>query len=268
MLDRILDFAGLLALIYAAHLAAYFGLGLALTWLNARNPERRIQKTRSGDKRRRIEIRHSLVSILVVSTSMAIGLFAQRQGWTLFAPFELTWWNALPLFGLCMVLFDAWFYTAHRLLHTKPLYRFHRLHHQTVAPTPWSTFSDRAFDTVLHQGFYAVVPLILPFPAWILIANRVLDHVNGTFGHCGFEYAASPTARWPWPLLCVTYHDQHHSAFRYNFANYFSWLDRLCGTIHPTYDATVAEAEKAPPLRLRSLATPATTPSDIGPARP
>lgn len=244
------EFAMLLAGIYAAHLLAYFAFGFGLSWLNRRNPARRIQPHRDGDRRRAVEIRHSLVSTLVTSLSLAIGLFVQDRGWVLFPPVELTWWNALPLFGVTLVLFDAWFYTAHRLMHTRLLYPWHKLHHQSVAPTPWSTFSDRALDTLFHQGFYAVVPFFLPIPGVVLVANRVLDHISGTIGHGGFEYFAGPTARRPWPLLCVTYHDQHHSAFRYNFANYFSWLDRLFGTIHPNYDSAVAEAENAPPVRL------------------
>jgi sterol desaturase/sphingolipid hydroxylase (fatty acid hydroxylase superfamily) len=40
-------------------------------------------------------------------------------------------------------------------------------------------------------------------------------------------------------MVCVTFHDQHHEHFDYNYANFFSFWDRLCGTIHPTYDETV-----------------------------
>lgn len=257
-LDAAVEYAGLLALVYAAHLAAYFAMGAALSAIHRRNPERRIQKSRFGEERRGVEIRHSLVSTLVTSASLAFGLFAQARHWTML-PVELGWWNALPLFLLCMVLFDAWFYAAHRLLHTRPLLRFHGLHHRSIAPTAWSTYADRPVDTLMCQGFYAVAPFLVPFPALILIAHRAFDHVNGTLGHCGFEYFASRVARWPSPLLCTTYHDQHHSEFRYNYANYFSWLDRLFGTIHPGYDRAVAEIEaNAPPFRLSARTRAAT----------
>ena len=244
------EFAALLAAVYAATLAAYFLLAFALDALNARNPGRRIQKDRAGRERRGAEIRASLVSILVTSTSLAIGLFAQASGWTPLAPLELTTWNALPLFLLCMVLFDSWFYAAHRLLHTRALYHYHRLHHLSLAPTPWSSYSDRALDTVFCQGFYAVAPFFLPFPPAILLMHRAFDHVNGMLGHAGFDYLASRLARWPSPTLCPLYHDLHHSGFKHNFANYFSYLDRLFGTVHPDYDRMAAEFEAgAPPIR-------------------
>lgn len=246
-----LEFLTLLGIIYLATVVLYFMLGFGIEWVNRRNPERRIQKNRCSDKRRNAEIRQSLASILVTCLSVAIGLFAQYKGFTP-TPWELSWWTAAPLFVLAMALFDAWFYFAHRLLHTKPFYRFHRLHHRSVAPTVWSNDSIGLVDTALSQGFYAVIVFIVPLPPVILLANRIFDQINGTFGHAGFEYFASRTARFPSPMLCTTYHDQHHAEFRYNFANYFSLWDRLLGTISPDYDRRVAALESTPPkLNLR-----------------
>lgn len=250
-LSGIIEFAILLATVYGVTVAVYFALGFGITWLNDRNPERRIQKTRRGEKRKAIEIRQSLLSILITCLSVSIGLFAQYKGWA-WAPWTFSWWTAVPLFILCMVLFDAWFYFAHRLLHTKPFYRFHALHHKCVAPTVWSNDAIGVVDTAMSQGFYAVVVFVVPFPPLILIAHRLFDQFNGTFGHAGFEYFASSTARYPSPMLCTTYHDQHHSEFRYNYANFFSFWDRVMGTISPTYDGRVEALESmAPPLRFK-----------------
>ena len=224
------EFAVVLVAIYAATVALYFALGFGINWLNDRNPERRIQKRRRGEKRKAAEIRQSMASILITSTSVSIGLYAQAKGWTP-TPWQFDWWMAAPLFLMAMVLFDAWFYFAHRLLHTRLFYRFHALHHRSVAPTVWSNDSIGLVDTAISQGFYAVIVFIVPFPPAILLAHRAFDQINGTFGHAGFEYFASPTSRYPSPMLCTTYHDQHHAEFRYNFANYFSFWDRLLGTI-------------------------------------
>ncbi|WP_377291259.1 sterol desaturase family protein [Rhizobium sp. SG2393] len=246
-LDGALLFGGILAALYAVTVAVYFILGFGISWMNDRNPERRIQKGRFGEKRRQAEIRQSMASILVTCLSVAIGIFAQLQGWTI-TPWDFSWWTALPLFLLTMVLFDAWFYFAHRALHTKPLYKYHALHHKSVAPTAWSNDSIGLVDTALSQGFYAVVVFIVPIPPVILLAHRAFDQINGTFGHAGFEYFASKTARYPSPMLCTTYHDQHHAEFRFNYANYFSFWDRVMGTISPVYDQRVEsfEATQAP----------------------
>lgn len=246
----LMGLVGLLAVIYGATVALYFTLGYGITWLNRRNPERRIQKNRRGDKRKAVEIRFSMASILVTSLSVSIGLFLQHKGWAL-TPWEFSWWTAVPLFILCMVLFDTWFYFAHRLLHTRPFYKYHLDHHRSVAPTVWSNDSIGLVDTAMSQGFYAVVVFIVPFPPVMLLAHRLFDQINGTFGHAGFEYFASKTSRYPSPMLCTTYHDQHHAEFKYNFANYFSFWDRVMGTISPVYDQRVEALEKdAPAIKL------------------
>lgn len=251
----LVDFVLILASIYGATVLVYFVLGFAIEWLNQRNPDRRIQKSRDGLKRRGVEIRQSMGSILVTCTSVAVGVFAQWKGFAP-SPFALTWWNAVPFFLLTMFLFDTWFYFAHRLLHTKAFYRFHHLHHRSVAPTAWSNDSIGLVDTALSQGFYAVIVFIVPVPVAVLLVNRAFDQINGTFGHAGFEYFASPTARSPSPLLCTTYHDQHHSEFRYNYSNYFSFWDRVLGTVAPDYDRLVETTEKtAKPLSLRLRST-------------
>jgi sterol desaturase/sphingolipid hydroxylase (fatty acid hydroxylase superfamily) len=248
----ILEFAVLLLAIYVATVALYFAVGFSIEWFNRRNEARRIQKSRRGELRRRAEMMQSMASIFVTCLSLASGLFAQQAGWTP-TPWRLTWWNAILLFLLTMVLFDAWFYFAHRLLHTKPFYRFHQLHHRSFTPTVWSNDSIGLVDTALSQGFYAIVVFFIPLPPLILIANRLFDQINGTFGHAGFEYFASGTARAPSPMLCTTYHDQHHAEFKYNFANYFSFWDRLMGTVAPDYDARVAAFEAQSPALNFSL---------------
>ncbi len=89
------------------------------------------------------------------------------------APWPLSWTWAVPQFLACMVLFDAWFYFAHRLLHTKPFYRFHVLHHRSVAPTVWSNDSIGLVDTAISQGFYAVIVFVVPFSPFISCAPRL-----------------------------------------------------------------------------------------------
>ncbi|MDK1384179.1 sterol desaturase family protein [Sinorhizobium sp. 8-89] len=231
---------------YATTVVTYFALGHGLTWVNDRNPERKIQKGRGSDKRRKAEIRQSLASMFSASLPLAIGLYAQQKGWAP-APWAFNWWAAVPLFVLCLFLYDSWFYFMHRLLHTKWLYPLHALHHKSIAPTIWSTYSEDVFDNFLLQGFSAVIVFAVPFPPTILIGQRLFEHFNGMFGHCGFEYFASSTARYPSPLLCTTFHDQHHSGFRYNYGNYFSFWDRVLGTISPNYDHRVKTFEQEGP---------------------
>lgn len=236
---------------YLTTVVLYFALGYSLTWLNQRNPERRIQPGRDGSKRRSAEIRQSLASMFSACLPVTLGLYFQAKGWAL-TPWAFSWWTVAPLFVLCMILYDTWFYFMHRLLHTKLLYPLHALHHKSVAPSIWSTYSEEVLDTFLLQGFSAVIVFVVPFPPVILIGQRLFEHFNGMFGHAGFEYFASSTSRFPSPMLCTTFHDQHHSGFRYNYGNYFSIWDRVMGTVSPQYDKRVQKFEtEAPPLTFR-----------------
>jgi len=231
------------AVVYGVTVAGYFGLGLALEALNRRHPERRIQQGRRGEARARVEIVQSLKSLTVTCFCLAFGLWAQGMGWTLWPPPELTVWSALGMFAVSIVLFDAWFYWGHRLMHWRPLYRHHLWHHRSVAPTAWSNYSDSLLDAFAMQSYYLIAPMVLPIPAAVLIAHRVYDHVNGMIGHSGFEYFADRTTRFPSPFVCTTFHDQHHERFAGNYANFFSFWDRVCGTLTPDYDEKVRAQE-------------------------
>ena len=237
------------SLSYLAHLLLYFAQGAMHTLINRHFQHRCIQpkQQKRTQKRTRIEILYSVKSLIVTSGCLAGGLWLQAQGWVLFDPFELTLINGISFFLISVVLYDAWFYWMHRLMHTRTLYRFLSLHHQSVAPSAWSNYSDSSIDAFVHQAYYLIAPLLLPIPPEILILHRLVDRINGQIGHSGYEFFADRFPRYPSPMLCVTFHDQHHQYFNYNFANFFSIWDRLFGTIHPKYDASVASFEKKPP---------------------
>jgi sterol desaturase/sphingolipid hydroxylase (fatty acid hydroxylase superfamily) len=241
--DVFVDFLPYWVAVYAINLFLYFATGWVLVTIQNRHPERRIQQNRRGEKRMRKEIWQSVWSLTATAGCMAGGVFLSVKGYTVAEPLPLTWWLAALMFVISMVVFDAWFYWVHRLMHTKWLYRFHTEHHRSVAPTVWSTYSDDWIDAFVMQSYYLWVVVILPIPVEVLIAHRLWDHFNGTIGHSGFEFYASPLSRMPSPMVCVTFHDRHHSCFHYNFANFFSFWDRLCGTIDPKYDETVKKFE-------------------------
>lgn len=233
-----LFFVGLWAAAFAANLALYAAGGWAISALAARAPDRRIQAGRDGMKRARIEIRESVVSIAATAGCLALALTLQRAGLTLWSPVE-GWLPAVAMLGATALLYDAWFYWGHRLLHTRPFWRWHRGHHRAVAPTVWSSDAQSLGETLILQGFLPAAAILLPVPPLTLVLHRLLDHVNGQLGHAGFEWFAGPGARFPSPMLCATFHDRHHERFTVNFANFFSIWDRLMGTLDPDYDRDV-----------------------------
>ncbi len=124
-------------------------------------------------------------------------------------------------------------------MHTKPLVRWHRLHHTSRTPTVWSNDNFTLIDSFSVQSFFLILPIFVPVPPLVLVAFRLYDQTRGMIGHSGHEYVDGIWARWPWPLVCTLHHDDHHALWRYNFANQFTWWDRLFGTLDPQYDAKV-----------------------------
>jgi len=237
-LESLIEFCVIFAATYGVFVALYFLVGFFFDWLNAKHPDRRIQKNRRGEERRWQEMRSSVLSLFVTCFCLVFGIFAQRQGWTI-APVAIWSWWSIPLLVLSIVLFDGWFYFAHRLMHTKVLYPYHLEHHRSVAPTVWSNYSDNPVDAFAQQSYFLFVMFFVPIPWQLLALQRIYDHFNGMIGHSGFEYFAGRMARWPSVLVCTVFHDQHHSAFNYNFSNFFSFWDRVLGTLHPRYDEMV-----------------------------
>jgi sterol desaturase/sphingolipid hydroxylase (fatty acid hydroxylase superfamily) len=136
-----------------------------------------------------------------------------------------------------LLLFDAWFYWFHRLIHARPFYAWvHRWHHLTVTPVAWSNNSDRLIDNLFLQSYWLLAHLIFPIAPAALLVHKLYDQVTGVIGHCGYEHGG----RWcrpPSPLVGVTHHDQHHRYFLCNYATHFTLWDRLMGTLHPEHDA-------------------------------
>lgn len=237
----LIEFSTLLGLVLAGVVVVMLVVGGFFEILNARHPERRIQKDRIN-RRKWKELRQAPVSIVTLSACFAFGLFAQQQGWAL-VPLELSWWSGPLMLLVSVVLYDAWFYWVHRLLHSRPFYRFHALHHKSVAPTVWSNHHESFMEALLNQVYYALIVFILPIPWQVLILQKLYDQVSGMLGHAGFEHFASPAGRAPWPLASTAFHDQHHGAFRFNYGHTFSLWDRWMGTLHPRYDVTLKSFE-------------------------
>jgi sterol desaturase/sphingolipid hydroxylase (fatty acid hydroxylase superfamily) len=236
------EFAALFALGLTVILAILLGAGMFFEVMNRRHPERKVQKGRVNLRKWR-ELAYAPGSLLMLSFCFAAGLFSQWQGWALM-PLPLSWWSGLLTLGISVLLYDTWFYWVHRLLHSRLMFRFHALHHTSVSPTVWTNHHETIVEALLNQLYYFVIVFALPIPWQMLILQKVYDQISGMLGHAGYEHFASPVARWPWPLASTVFHDQHHGYFRFNFAHTFSAWDRIMGTLHPSYDTTVASFER------------------------
>ncbi|GIL77889.1 hypothetical protein Vretimale_6578 [Volvox reticuliferus] len=155
---------------------------------------------------------------------------------------------------LCVALLDylhdTWFYWTHRLLHWGPLYRHvHYIHHKSKAPSAFTGYSFHLVEAAMVFANEVLVCFLFP----VHMGLHRLYHLYTTLihegGHVGYELAPFiPTLEGlvtlairgvrsgaPW-LNTVQHHDMHHRYPTRHFSLYFTHWDRLCGTLHPSYD--------------------------------
>jgi len=181
------------------------------------------------------------VAIFAVNgTAIAFG--AQANLMTIYENIATYGWVyfAASTIGL-IVLHDAWFYWTHRLMHYPPIFRrFHRLHHKSHQPTPFTSYSFDVGEAMVNAVYLPIVLLVIPahpIALFIFVSHMML---RNALAHCGYEIF--PAGRNGKPLIgwmtTVTHHDMHHAYAGKNLGLYFTWWDRLMGTEHPHYIAS------------------------------
>lgn len=150
---------------------------------------------------------------------------------------------------MLIVLHDAWFYWSHRLIHHRKLFRrFHREHHKSHNPSPWTAYSFDPGEAVVNAIYLPLVLLLIPSSglAIFIFINHMM--LRNAIGHSGYElFPSSRNGRpiFDW-LTTVTHHDLHHAQAGWNYGLYFTWWDRLMETEHPLYREKFAEAVRKP----------------------
>ena len=211
-----------------------------------------------------IEFLYSVRSVAIFST-VGIGIaMLQRAGLYPLASVGASWgpvwfWTSLVLM---VVGQDAWIYWTHRWMHHPRRFRvFHRRHHKSHNPSPFTAYSFDFGEALLMVAFVALWPLVVPTP-WPVIGLFMIHQIfRNTILHAGYELTPARRDGRPWLdwLTTTTHHDLHHAQAGYNFAPWFTWWDRWLGTEHPQYLARYAEAAGRPYL---TLGQPAETPAE------
>ena len=121
MTGPLISWATTVAAVYALLLATYAASCLVVDRLNRRLAAAKIQARQTTPSQIRRDQRQSIVSLAGIAAMFGTGHFLYAEfGWG-WAPLAGVPGTVLS-FVLSLVLFDAWFYWFHRLIHTRPLY--------------------------------------------------------------------------------------------------------------------------------------------------
>ncbi len=120
------------------------------------------------------------------------------------------------------------FYCLHRLFHTRWFYRHvHRIHHESVVSTPFSTYSFHWLEAAL-LGSVLIIPMLAYKLSLIAILGLpVMSIFFNTVGHCNYNiFARRGTAIYS----ASVEHSEHHRRVSGNYGFYLPFLDRLAKT--------------------------------------
>lgn len=187
------------------------------------------------------EIMHSGLSSLVLSVEACLVLFTPLRAHTLLfrsAGGYALWWLPVSV-GLSLVIHDAYFYWMHRLLHHPRLFKYtHLVHHLSVNPSPWASYSFHFLEAV-GEGFIVIIlAFILPMQDLGIILFTIASFLINVYGHLGYEIMPKGlrTSFWFGIINTSVYHNLHHSKFKGNYGLYFRHWDRWMGTENPDYE--------------------------------
>jgi sterol desaturase/sphingolipid hydroxylase (fatty acid hydroxylase superfamily) len=132
--------------------------------------------------------------------------------------------------GIDIVLLFVWneahFFACHRLLHTRWLYQHvHRIHHESVTPTPFSVYSFHWLESLLLGSVMITAMLFGTFSIWALLALPVFSILFNTIGHWNYNLFAGTARR-----SASVEHSHHHLRVAGNYGFYLPFLDRLFRT--------------------------------------
>lgn len=143
------------------------------------------------------------------------------------------------VFPLMLVVHDAYFYWAHRVMHHPKLFSFfHLVHHKSTNPSPWASFAFQPTEAFIESAIIYVFAFTFPVHFIHLMAFLVFMTLYNVYGHLGFEiFPKGFNRHWffKWFNTSVN-HNMHHQYFKGNYGLYFTWWDRLMKTLHRDYD--------------------------------
>jgi sterol desaturase/sphingolipid hydroxylase (fatty acid hydroxylase superfamily) len=157
--------------------------------------------------------------------------------------FDVLW--QIPFFMLCE---DFTFYWVHRFLHEDFIYPYiHKVHHKYInsisISAEYSHPIDYLFSSILATNSG---PLILGSKTHIVthliwVTLRIFETTDG---HSGYEFSWSPFRLLPFSASSE-YHNYHHLKFKGNYSSFFTYLDRVFGTINTAYSKLCISRENS-----------------------
>ena len=161
-----------------------------------------------------------------------LALLAQEKGWGLLNVIAVPPWLAV-IVGVIAI--DFGMYAQHRLYHAAPLFwRFHQIHHCDLDVDCGTALRNHPVDNMIAQAFDLAVIVAVGVPPLAVLVGATLAALASLFNHANIAVPKAVDRVLRAFLVTPDMHRIHHSAdsgeSNRNFANLFSWWDRLFST--------------------------------------
>lgn len=175
------------------------------------------------------EIKHSMLSVLVMSALAAVMLYTPLRDYTQFyndTSFP-SWWPYASAF-LALLVHDTYFYWMHRLVHHPKVFKtVHLTHHKSTNPSPFASYAFHWTEALTEGMIVPVILFLIPMNTEAIYGFILAGFVINVYGHLGYEIMP----RWFRHSLLFeilntsTHHNVHHSKFKGNYGLYFRIWD-------------------------------------------
>ena len=232
-------FASLFVIVVARYFLLSGGLYLWIWKLRARQwDSRRLYPGEISPKQIRDEVIYSIVSSLFFAGAGTWILRAWAEGKAgLYIDPAAYGWVWLPVSFVFLVLaHETYFYWTHRLMHIPAiLRRVHHVHHASIHPTPFASFSFHPIEALIEAIIIPLLVLFIPIHVGVFVLFLLFMTVLGVINHLGYElyprgFETHGFFQW-W--ISATHHQEHHEKFKKNFGLYFTFWDHWMGTQDP-----------------------------------
>ncbi len=141
----------------------------------------------------------------------------------------LTFFSLLIQVASFVLFYETYSYFVHRLLHTKPLVKFHSVHHSSVRVTPWSAYSVHPVEATFIGFSAPIFMLLFPLSLSVALTLHILGMMFTILLHSNYSHTTGP-ALLKFPFSYAEYHSKHHFYGGVNFGFTHRFWDWAFGT--------------------------------------
>lgn len=208
--------------------------------------KRRLSKRGWRKNQLRKEMVWSMWSSAIFAFFGALMYLLWQEGYTaIYVDINLHGYGYLPVsLGIILFLHETYYYWIHRWMHHPKIFKkVHKVHHDSLTPTPWTAFSFHPWESLLEALILPVIFLFLPVHISVLGFYLLLMTLSSVINHLDIEVypAWLQTSLVGKLLIGATHHHYHHSEFKTNYGLYFTFWDKWMGTESPAMESPRTE---------------------------